>query len=236
MAAAIADRADSVYMLLDAGANPSLTDMSGATALDYARGDSVFRLLQAALFRDTKSRDMETLAYFRRRAQGSLPRHPWNETPLARVIMEGFGSPVMTVPPIPPRGAKLPYSYPAYVAAVRLQLELGANPNERLTWEGVDWTPLALALQRPDPGVIATLLEHGADPNHRWCVSVEAEPTRRSRAAECTPTNGTTPLMYVARLPFPQLDTLLLQHGADPALRDWQGRTAADYRTARATP
>src|SRR5258705_10029796 len=45
-----------------------------------------------------------------------------------------------------------------------------------------------------------------------------------------------TPLMAASSPAYPQLEALLIQHGADPALRDWQGRTAADYRTAARTP
>jgi hypothetical protein len=45
-----------------------------------------------------------------------------------------------------------------------------------------------------------------------------------------------TPLMAASSLTHPQLEALLIQHGADPALRDWQDRTAADYRTAARTP
>jgi hypothetical protein len=42
--------------------------------------------------------------------------------------------------------------------------------------------------------------------------------------------------MAASSLAYPQLEALLIQHGADPALRDWQGRTAADYRSAARTP
>jgi ankyrin repeat protein len=72
-------------------------------------------------------------------------------------------------------------------------------------------TPLAMAATDDLANVTYLLLDAGANP----------------RA-----TAFGAPLMSAAALPYPQLETLLIQHGADPTLRDWQGRTAADYRTA----
>jgi len=54
----------------------------------------------------------------------------------------------------------------------------------------------------------------------------------RCRWTDCTLATGITPLMAASSLAYPQLEALLIQHGAGPALRDWHGRTAADYRTA----
>jgi ankyrin repeat protein len=67
-------------------------------------------------------------------------------------------------------------------------------------------------------------------------VTVDEAPARRTRAEHCTLDNGMTPLMAASSLAYPQLEALLVQHGADPALRDWKGRTAADYRAAARTP
>jgi ankyrin repeat protein len=115
-------------------------------------------------------------------------------------------------------------------------LGLGADPNERVTWGGVDWTPLAIAIHYGDARVVEALLEHRADPNQRSCVSVESDPKHRARATECTTTNGTTPLMWATSLGRTDMVSLLLKHGAGSTLRDWQGRTAADYAAKRPNP
>ena len=107
-------------------------------------------------------------------------------------------------------------------------LGLGASPNQRLSWSNVDWTPLALAISRTDSVVVETLLDHGADPNQRWCVSIDSNPDRRTRAAECTLQNGFTPLTWATSLGRTDIVSALVDHRADPLLRDWQGRTAAD--------
>jgi ankyrin repeat protein len=39
--------------------------------------------------------------------------------------------------------------------------------------------------------------------------------------------------MYAASLGYRPIETLLLKLGADAALRDWQGQTAADYGAKR---
>src|SRR6266550_4133483 len=49
MAASVRDQGDTVYLLLDAGANPTLEDVNGANAIDFAHGDVAFMLLQARM-------------------------------------------------------------------------------------------------------------------------------------------------------------------------------------------
>jgi hypothetical protein len=63
MAAAAFDQADTTYLLLDAGANPALTDADGETALDYATGRAVFELLLAAQAPDPATRREKSLAF-----------------------------------------------------------------------------------------------------------------------------------------------------------------------------
>ena len=67
---------------------------------------------------------------------------------------------------------------------------------------------------------MSLLVAHGADVNIRWCE------TDRPRCNERT---GVTPLMYAATLGNEELSDLLVHHGADASLRDWNGLTAADY-------
>nr|WP_299868280.1 ankyrin repeat domain-containing protein [uncultured Hoeflea sp.] len=49
--------------------------------------------------------------------------------------------------------------------------------------------------------------------------------------------NGTTPLMYAKTYAFrtgeTEIMTTLIEHGADPLVRDNDGKTAADYTTER---
>ena len=189
-------------------------------------------MLQAAMFTNAPSRNAEALAFLRGRADAASSSGPWDETPLTRAVVGKQGAFVVPPEPPPQRGVD-PRSRRSLAAErTSLILDLGADPNERLTWDGVDWTPLSIAIHRFDFGAARTLLEHGADPNARWCVTVDEAPARRRRAEGCTLASGITPLMAASSLAYPQLEALLIQHGADPALRDWQGRTAADYRTA----
>jgi len=44
---------------------------------------------------------------------------------------------------------------------------------------------------------------------------------------------ATTPLMWTTALGEKGMVSLLLNHGGDASLRDWEGRTAADYGAKR---
>ena len=72
------------------------------------------------------------------------------------------------------------------------------------------------------------LLTKGADPNARWCVTIQILRSRDARQLMpgCERERGMTPLMLAASLGAVDLVKLLVQHGADPTLRDWQGKTA----------
>ena len=111
---------------------------------------------------------------------------------------------------------------------VKALLEGGADPNVREE-NASSWPPLALAMRGHDTSemgatarreIMSLLVAHGADVNIRWCE------TERPRCNERT---GVTPLMYAATLGNEKLSDLLVQHGADASLRDWNGLTAADY-------
>jgi len=119
---------------------------------------------------------------------------------------------------------------------VGLLLQFGADPNRRLTWGAVDWTPLSLAISHNLPHTVEVLLQHGADPNARWCVPVtrvrEKAPAPHT---SCTLQNGISPLMYAASAAGAGITTLLLQYKADPAAQDWAGRTVSDYQRREAT-
>jgi ankyrin repeat protein len=82
-----------------------------------------------------------------------------------------------------------------------------------------------------DVEIAQTLLMHGADPNARWCVPVQV--TRRAGTSKpmpgCTQQRGTSPLMLAASLGAVDMIGVLVQHEADPALLDWEGKTALGY-------
>jgi ankyrin repeat protein len=233
------DDAGLVYLLLDAGADPRLEIWSGASALDYARGDAVFALLLPAMFPAAASRDAAALEYLStRHARFALPG-PWDETPLARALMNAptpsfapIFDPPIAVPIFAPPSPLGPRWRARHSDRVAILLNIGADPNQRLTGDWVDWTPLSIALFKHDRSLVKLLLERGADPNARWCVEIRSwwpPPSTQRAAPECNATNGTSPAMRAATSGDVELLTLLLQHGADPTLRDWTGRSALDY-------
>jgi Ankyrin repeat len=63
IAAAVLDQADTTYLLLDAGADPALTDGWDSTALDWAAGQAVVQLLLAAQFPDPTTRREKASTY-----------------------------------------------------------------------------------------------------------------------------------------------------------------------------
>lgn len=229
--ATLLDEPSVTSLLVKAKANPELEDWYGANALDYVRSEGVLVSLQPAFFREKPSR-ADVLRYLNRRHDGptfSGPfPGPWDETPLTRAICCA-GS--WALPPPPPGITRTD-------ERVRLLLGLGADPNRRLTWGGVDWTPLGLALFHRDLRDVEALLVAGADPNTRWCVPLRSSRQTKGSMAQpgCDSNTGTTPLMLAASLGSVGAVELLLRHGANRTLTDWQGRTAAQYATGQPGP
>jgi len=94
-----------------------------------------------------------------------------------------------------------------YVKAARTLVERGADVNK------TGWAPLhyaATGTQPQQPEIIALLLE-----NHAY---IDAESP-----------NGTTPLMMAVHYGTRESVQLLLQEGADPALKNRLGLSAADF-------
>jgi ankyrin repeat protein len=87
-------------------------------------------------------------------------------------------------------------------------LDAGGDVNSSFT-TGDDWDATALqhAILARQPGAVRLLLERGADPNRRGSP------------------NAPPPLILAAGDTDPTLVTLLLAHGADPAIEDADGVT-----------
>jgi ankyrin repeat protein len=81
---AILDQADITHLLLEAGADPALEDWSGATALDYAHGATVFSLLQATMSVSSVARSAAERAQGTRTPNRVAPRAPGATNPEQR--------------------------------------------------------------------------------------------------------------------------------------------------------
>jgi len=118
------------------------------------------------------------------------------------------------------------------LSEVRRLLEAGGNPNARWLDSG-DRFPLQQVLEArqyryriDDPTeIIRLLLKHGADPNAKWCPPG----TRDGWLPQCRSAKAMTPLMSAAFYGPPDVVQLLLEAGADAAVRNWQGGSALDY-------
>jgi hypothetical protein len=241
IAAAAHDDAEVVFLLLQAGADPALEAQNRTNALDHAHGQAVMYLLLGAKFPPAAGTAPEALHYLNERVPPSYRHGPSNQTALTRAIAghsfgDGFWLSPPPPPPVPsPRSPAVP-SRPSVrrsdrVERVGVLLSLGADPNQRLSWEGVDWTPLGLGVASRDVHVAEKLLAYGADANARWCVPIEfVKATERSKApSQCTRESGVTPLMFAASLGDADMIRLLLNAGADRQLQDWEAKTASAY-------
>jgi ankyrin repeat protein len=231
IAAAANDMTDIVELLLDAGADPTLKEWNGASALEYVPGEIAFELISRKLFPRISTRNHDALAQLQNYG-GAGPHTPRDATPLSRAI-SGQAATLAPMPPPEINGLVNPAWLFSGRSAnrVRLLLNIGADPNERVTADWVDWTPVALTLTHDGSWKLRALLKAGADPNARWCFSLGWYSTTkeaRTKDPACNHTNGTTPLMQAASSGRADLVGALLEHGADPSLTDWNGKSASD--------
>jgi ankyrin repeat protein len=103
-------------------------------------------------------------------------------------------------------------------AIERLLLEARADPNLRTD----EFSLLVSAFYLHDIDSAKLLLDHGADPDVRW----DQSPVTR---LDQPPLLATTPLIAAAVEGDAAFVRLLLDAGADPALRDWGNKTALDH-------
>lgn len=246
--AAMLDSPEMVEFLLKAGADATMRDWRNGSALDYAYDEIVFETIGRALFPEISTRNQKALAWLKEYDGGWHGTNAWESTPLSRALGQLDGGQVPPPPPIPiadlDKAHSLESRYRAeresrMLGRVRTLIRIGADPNERATRGGADWTPIAMAQHNGALRAARFLLENGADPNRRTCVdlvygSFSAKWThgpafRRNPA--CTLENGVTPLIFAARSGDLDAVTLLLEFRADRTLKDWAGGSAQDYAT-----
>lgn len=102
----------------------------------------------------------------------------------------------------------------------RLLLDNGANINA-LTFE--NYSPLHFAAREGNIGMSQFLIDRGADVNSQSCMYVD-----RSDGTELHHM-GPTILHDVAQAGYKDMVQLLLKHGADPTIPDFNGKTALDF-------
>ena len=226
-----------VEMLLEAGADPTVRDWGGGSALDYAYDEVNFEMISRAQFPDLRTRDAEALDWVSSNEGSPYDKSLWTGTPIGRALTQREG--VADFPPAPPPP---PQSNAVYVSdresrsvnRLRALLRIGADPNRRLSHDSVDSTPLSLALRANQLRAARVLLNNKADVNQRWCVQFENRNFKQIPAAnpDCSLSNGMTPLMLAASAGKREAVELLLEFKADRSLKDWAGRSALDYATA----
>jgi uncharacterized protein len=104
-------------------------------------------------------------------------------------------------------------------------------------------TPLWFAVARgQNMPLIKFLLRHGADPSYSlWAVvwqddDVVCRELLTGKTRLNLRAHGETPMFYAARLKRLKTLALLVEAGADPTIRDKQGRDAIDIARARQLP
>jgi len=135
---------------------------------------------------------------------------------------------------------------------VTLLAEKGADPNVQ---DDTKKAAIVYAAGRGFSDVVRLLLEHGVDVNARygndltvlmWAAGYSAEAgvndmtkvlnllIERGAKIDDKDNRGRTALMIAAELDHEAAVDLLLAHGADPALRDRQGKSASDLTSLTA--
>jgi len=236
--ATIVGQRELVQLLLEAGADPLPRDWGGASALDYANDEVIFEMISRAMFPDMATRDAKAWQWVSQYDGGPYARGLGTKLPLTRALNWYSVTGVATPPPPPVdltfrNGSSSAYISARQLARLNTLLRIGADPNQRLTIDGVDWTPLALALSSSNHRGAAVLLRNGARVNDRWCSRVAYADFKTVIGSDpaCGISNGTTPLMFAAARNDRPSVVLLLQFKADRSLRDWTGRTARDHAT-----
>ena len=131
---------------------------------------------------------------------------------------------------------------PLELAVEPIVTEIPADPQAQ---DGDGWTPLLASVRDSQPDVVAALLEAGADPNAQggsgttpllvaigavWPDTALVRLLLTAGAdTEIGDRLGTTPLLIAALGKKPEVFTMLLAHGADPCVRDWQNKSIVEF-------
>ena len=220
-------RADAVhYLCRERGASPDALNSRGQTPLSLAREDTEMLRLLLRLGADPNTPSSD----------GSRPLHSAiaeNDNEAVELLLRHKADPnLLSNGCSPLERALLSYGYDNMI---RL-LDHGANPNIEMR-HGV--TPLIDAINIGFFGVIDPLLDHGADVNgtaadrvtplhfavNANSVDAVLSLLRRGADLNARDSDGATPLHLTSDTAVAQL---LLDHGADPYLRDNHGRTPFD--------
>ena len=197
---------DVVYRLLEAGARPLDLNWFGGTALDLASSNFTYRLILHAAFPGDAAEQRAAEDLLNRLHIGAKDVVHESESggiPDAYYDEDGYGRERLLI-----------------VAAK----SGGISADDLSSWMTRRLRRRAISFESPE--LIEMLLQNGANPNLRHCDRI---PGRGPHPA-CTPENGTTLLMEAAFSELDEMAAVLRRHGADASLRDWEGRTSADYR------
>jgi ankyrin repeat protein len=210
---------DIIEVFLRHGVDIEAKDDEGCTALWNSIEQGNF---EAAKFLLRKGADIETQ---NDRGKTYLQASPFLNTPL---------------------GSQLGRAEPA----LKFVIEHGADPNTKLT--DYNTTILAARLHIGDPYTAELLLDHGANPNTpdgdgntplflatSYCghspnsslnvKDIVKKLLKKGADPNAEVRNWVTPLMYAALDLYPDVVELLLNYGANPSLKDYQGHNALWY-------
>lgn len=112
----------------------------------------------------------------------------------------------------------------------RVRAALAAGARVDIAAHG-GWEALMYAVNRGDPAIVQLLIERGANPNRPEDMlgSRTLEPCAADDSRGAVSTNGRTPLMTAAVWGYTEVVRILLEAGADPLLKDAEGKTARDW-------
>lgn len=215
---------DVMTLLLDAGADPTARINGKARGGRETEGSSAMRMLLWAPQSTVSIPRNLSAADWAKALRAMLRRASAADAP---VDAEGL-TPLLTLANNIGRGWRAGESNWAELAAGIL-LETGADPNGRMSAQGIDRPFCKVPGSVTALGLLAMDAGQDAENMARLLLKGGADPNLADKA-------GTTPLMTAAGLSSPDradaFVQLLLDAGANVALRDEKGRTALDMASA----